>query len=184
MSAAIYLDIVVATLLVATIAYAVILNRKLGRLRADRSGFEKMLEQFVAATERAERGVATLQRVADASVSELDAKRGASSSLASDLEFLVARAEEQADKLERLIADGRTRERPRGEAPQARPDSSRKPAAARPDPAADYLFEAPGDDRESTPDGIDAPFAAEPRDNTPTWLASARKLAGAEEALR
>jgi len=182
MSTAIYLDIIVATLLVATITYAVILNRKLGRLRADRSGFEKMLKQFVAATERAENGVALLQRVADASASELDEKRGATVTLRDDLEFLVSRAEAQADKLERLIADGRARELPHTETVRREPPRKSRPAAN--DPAAQYLFASPDDESET----FEAPFDDAPEedgfDKTPAWLASARKLAGAEEALR
>jgi hypothetical protein len=188
MSAAIILDVVVAVLLVATISYAVILNRKLGRLRIDRGGFEKMLKKFVAATDRAENGVALLQRVADASASELDNKRGSTTALREDLEFLVSRAEAQANKLERLIADGRTRELQRAETPSPDVDFLRDlPRNAGPladDPAAHYLFE-PSDDASPVPEGrFDDTFEEEVADKTPAWLASARKVAGAEEVLR
>ena len=190
MTAAIFLDVIVATILVATITYAVILNRKLGRLRADRSGFEKMLKQFVVATERAESGVALLQRVADASASELDEKRNSTMTLRDDLQFLVSRAEEQAEKLEQLIADGRMRELPptetsaaisRAEATRNQP---RKANAASSDPAAKYLFAAADDEAEAFDAAVDETFEDEQVDKTPAWLASARKLAGADEVLR
>lgn len=190
MTVAIYLDVIVATLLVATITYAVILNRKLGRLRADRSGFEKMLKQFVVATERAESGVALLQRVADASASELDEKRSASVTLRDDLQFLVSRAEEQAEKLERLIADGRLRELPHTQTSTVAShrdetrDQPRKANTASGDPAAKYLFAAPDDEPEAFDDAFDETFEDEQIDKTPAWLASARKLAGADEVLR
>lgn len=188
MNVAIFLDVVVATLLVATITYAVILNRKLGRLRADRSGFEKMLKQFVAATERAESGVALLQRVADASASELDDKRGSTTALRDDLEFLVSRAEAQANKLEHLIADGRTRELHRAETSTSGADPlrdlPRKASPADSDPAAHYLFEPADEVSPTFEDTFDDSFEEEVVDKTPAWLASARKLAGADEVLR
>lgn len=188
MSAAIFLDVVVAVLLVATITYAVILNRKLGRMRVDRNGFEEMLRNFVAATERAENGVALLQRVADASASELDNKRGSTVALRDDLEFLVSRAEEQASKLERLIATGRARELSRAQTRDTDADLlrdlPRKVSPRADDPAAHYLFE-PSDAVPAAPEDIfDDAFEEEVVDKTPAWLASARKLAGADEVLR
>ncbi len=186
MSAAIVLDIVVAALLVATIAYAVILNRKLGQMRLDRSGFEKMLKQFVAATQRAESGVANLQRAADASASELDDKRGSTATLRDDLEFLVSRAEAQASKLELLIASGRSRELKPSETPDANAlrDLPRKTRPVEDDPAARYLFEPSDDVTPEFEEKFDDSFSQDIADETPAWLASARKLAGADEALR
>ena len=188
MSAAVILDIVVAALLVATIVYAVILNQKLSRMRLDRSGFEKMLKQFVAATERAESGVALLQRVADASASELEDKRGSTSALRDDLEFLVSRAEAQASKLELLIASGRSRELKGEETPApdapVRRDTSRTPRPTNDDRTADYLFEPSDDTAPDFDGGFDESVTREPVDQTPAWLASARKLAGVEEVLR
>ncbi|MEP4377557.1 MAG: DUF6468 domain-containing protein [Alphaproteobacteria bacterium] len=188
MSVAIMLDVVVAALLIATITYAVILNRKLGRMRLDRSGFEKMLKQFVAATERAESGVALLQRVADASASELDDKRGSTTALRDDLEFLVSRAEAQASKLETLIASGRSRELKRAETPTSNMnqprDVPRKTRAPGDDPEARYLFEPSEEALAPAEHAFDESGDAEAVDKTPAWLASARKMAGVDEVLR
>lgn len=174
MTIAFYLDVFVAVLLVATITYAVILNRKLGRLRADRTSFEKMLKDFVLATSRAEQGVALLQRTADASAAELDAKRDGAVTLRNDLEFLVARAGEQADRLEAQISVGRTRELPR-----TRPESTNVFDRLR---AEDKLSKPPSPaDPVYADEHVDG---AESSPVTPTWLAAARKVAGAEEALR
>lgn len=183
MSAALVLDVLVAVLLVATITYAVILNRKLGRLRADRSEFEKMLKKFVDATSRAEQGVAHLQRVADASASQLDAKRSSSVALRDDLEFLASRAEEQADRLEALIARGRSQEGPRSDVDVSEllRDVAPEPRTSPDDTGPTYLFESAdgGDDAPADEPADDAAF-----DNTPAWLTSARRLAGAGEELR
>lgn len=188
MTVPIILDVVVAALLVATITYAVILNRKLGRMRVDRSGFGKMLKQFVDATERAESGVALLRSVADVSASELDDKRGSTVALRDDLEFLVSRAEAQASKLEQLIADGRMRElRPieiSASDPESRRDLPRKAHPVDDDPAARYLFEPADDEPTAFENKFDDSFEEEIVDRTPAWLASARKLAGADEVLR
>lgn len=174
MTIAFYLDVFVAVLLVATIAYAVILNHKLGRLRADRTAFEKMLKDFAAATNRAEQGVALLQRTADASAAELDAKRDGAVTLRNDLEFLVARANEQADRLEAQISEGRTHERPRARAETTnifdRLRAEDKPVKS------DLPVEPVYTDEQDVESGNAA--------ITPAWLAEARKVAGAEEALR
>jgi hypothetical protein len=174
MTIAFYLDVFVALLLMATIIYAVILNRKLGQLRADRASFEKMLKDFVSATSRAESGVALLQRTAQDSAAELDAKRDGAVSLRNDLEFLVARASEQADRLEAQISEGRTRERPRPQ-PEVtnifdRLRAEDKQAKAKRDH--DILAE---------PEAVDV---FEDSAVTPAWLSEARKVAGAGEALR
>lgn len=179
MSAAMVLDVFVALLLIATITYAVILNRKLSRLRVDRSAFEKMLKKFVDATARAESGVAHLQRVADSSAVELDTKRSSTLALRDDLEFLVSRAEQQADRLDKLIADGREQEIPRGrvEAPEVRSDDAPASKPFRGATGPSYLFEDTAAEDPIAPD-------EEPFDDTPAWLASARKLANVGEELR
>jgi hypothetical protein len=64
-------DAVVAALLVATIVYAVILNRKLTQLRDARGEMERLLGGFVEATSRAERGLAALREAAGACGEEL-----------------------------------------------------------------------------------------------------------------
>lgn len=173
MTMALYLDVLVAVLLTATIAYAFVLNRKLGRLRADREGFEKMLQKFVAATERAESGVAMLQRTADASAAELDSKRDGAVALRNDLEFLVARANEQADRLEAQISKGREQEAPRQATPRENIfDRLRKEERAERKPQ-DEAFRAANDAETDIDDAV-----------TPAWLTAARKVAGASEGLR
>lgn len=186
MNAIVYLDILVAALLVATVAYAAVLNRKLNRLRTDRSGFEKLLASFTDATSRAEAGVARLQQVANASAAELDSRRDTAVGLRDDLEFLVARAEEQANRLETLIAKGRDREQPRGGAADLMRHLQRETGAAREDD---------GDDGRRTADrtshdhaglfaDADEDDGAAPGKPVPHWLVSARKLAASGAELR
>jgi len=186
MTIAFYLDVFVALLLIATITYAVILNRKLGRLRADRTAFEKMLKDFVSATSRAEQGVALLQRTAEASATELDSKRDGAVALRNDLEFLVARASEQADRLEAQITAGRSHE-PRRDRPAEPPKVTNIFDRLR----AEEKQTQPQNQPQNQPTTDDAVAFDKDKDEafessavTPAWRAEARKVAGAGEALR
>lgn len=194
MTIAIALDLLVATLLVATITYAVILNRKLARLRMDRAAFEQMLKDFAVATQRAEHGVALLQKTAATSAAELDSKRDGAVTLRNDLEFLVARAGEQADRLDALIARGRDREMPRVQTPE--PEQTPAPAPKRREGgsifdrlretdksglahAEDIRAEHASAANDLVDDVKDVPAGV-----TPTWLQAARRVAGREAGLR
>ena len=64
MSLAIALDFIVAGLLVATIAYAIVLNRRLSQLRGGSAQMERSMNDFYQATMRAESGVTALREVA------------------------------------------------------------------------------------------------------------------------
>ncbi|MEK9753964.1 MAG: DUF6468 domain-containing protein [Rhodospirillaceae bacterium] len=55
------LDIVLAVLLVVTIGYAVVLNRRLGALRQNKDELERLASGFVETTSRAERGIGELR---------------------------------------------------------------------------------------------------------------------------
>lgn len=110
MTVAFLLDILVACLLVATIAYAAVLNRKLGRLRSGKAELEALLASFQQATVRAEASISALRTYADASHDDVEEKRTTIKGLRDDIDFLVSRASEQADRLEALIRQGRDRE--------------------------------------------------------------------------
>ena len=170
MTVAIALDLLVATLLIATIAYAFLLNRKLARLRADRAAFGKMLKDFTVATQRAESGVALLQRTAATSAAELDSKRDGAVALRDDLEFLVGRAEEQANRLDGLISRGREKEMPRKEAASI---FDRLRDVERAESVVGDDAPAPANDLEDDAPGV-----------TPAWLEAARRVAGADTVLR
>ena len=170
MSVAVALDLVVAALLVATIVYAFVLNRRLSALRADRAAFERLLKDFTAATQRAESGVALLQRTASTSAAELDGKRDGAVALRNDLEFLVSRAEEQADRLDSLISRGREQEAPRAEAKSIF-DRLREQTERDDGPFEDAV--EPANDAPVEPEGV-----------TPGWLEAARRVAGTDTVLR
>jgi hypothetical protein len=97
------LDILVAILLVVTIVYAVLLNRRLGVLRQDRAELERLTLTFADALRRAEDGIGRLKTTADALQDRIDRAQ----SLRDDLAFLTERGGSAADRLEDLVRTAR-----------------------------------------------------------------------------
>jgi uncharacterized protein DUF6468 len=90
------LDIMVAGLLVVTISYAVMLNRRLRTLRQDKSELEKLAIKFADATVRAEESTSRLKKTAEELRNGIDKAR----SLRDDLKFLIDRGSSTCDRLE------------------------------------------------------------------------------------
>ena len=97
------IDVLVAVLLVVTIAYAIVLNRRLGMLRRDKAELEKVALSFGEATRRAEESIARLKTTAGG----LEENIAKAQSLRDDLAFLMDRGSSAADRLEDLIRDSR-----------------------------------------------------------------------------
>ncbi len=93
-------DVLIAILLVATIAYAAVLNRKLGALRDAKSEMEALFASFSESTERAGSGVEMLKQEAGRSGEALHNKVAAARGLADDLSFLIERGTKLADRLD------------------------------------------------------------------------------------
>ncbi|NIA69449.1 hypothetical protein HBA54_12685 [Pelagibius litoralis] len=104
-------DIAICVLLVTTIGYAMVLNRKLSELRSARGDMEKMITEFTAATGQAEGGLQTLKK------RSVDAGEGLAKNvddacrLADEMAFLVKKGHEIADRLEVAVAASRKLER-------------------------------------------------------------------------
>lgn len=119
------LDVIVAILLVATIAYALMLNRRLGELRRNRDDLARLVNAFNDATARAEAGIPKLRRAADEAGSTLQERVEKAQTLRDDLAFMIERAEAMANRLEGTVRQARDVKIP----PSA-------PAAPAPQPAA------------------------------------------------
>lgn len=117
------LDILVAFLLIITIGYAMVLNRRLGGLRRDKAELERMAKGFGEATTRAEASIGKLKSAADGLKEQMQKAQA----LRDDLTFLVERGGVAADRLEAGVRSARgkagpgveTRPAPRDEAPAA-----------------------------------------------------------------
>jgi len=104
---ALLLDILIAILLIATIAYAVMLNRSLSQLRQDQSELEALANQFNDATLRAEESIHKLTGSADDMKRDVQDTLRKAEALRDDLNFLIERAGVSADKLEEKVRNNR-----------------------------------------------------------------------------
>lgn len=138
MTVSLALDVVIAGLLVATIAYCVVLNRRLRELRAGQGEFTRLIKSFDAAAERAGAGVARLRDVSNSSKDTLDGQFDAASALRDELAFLVENGSRLASRLGGNAPAARPRTAPVPVAPAtAARTSAARPLAAFPDVAED-----------------------------------------------
>ncbi|MCP5366033.1 MAG: hypothetical protein H6907_17910 [Hyphomicrobiales bacterium] len=115
------LDILIAVLLVVTIVYAIILNRRLGNLRRDRQELEQLAKTFADATTRADESIGRLRATAEELQQRIDAAR----SVGEDLAFMSDRGESLADRLEGAVRTNRGRAAPAGEVDDGKSDAER-----------------------------------------------------------
>lgn len=103
MSFSLFLDVVVAALLVVTISYAVVLNRRLQAMRSDRAELGRLAGTFQQATSRADESVGRMKQTAESLQQRLEKAQA----VREDLTFLVDRAAAQADRLEEAVRAAR-----------------------------------------------------------------------------
>lgn len=108
MTLSIALDIVVAVLLIATIAYAAVLDRRIRMLRSARAEIESVVVSFNTATARAESAIGDLKTGTEAGTRELKPLMATARQIADDLAFLVERGNELADRLDVGVSAART----------------------------------------------------------------------------
>src|SRR5262245_7695274 len=127
------LDIVVILLLIPTIAYAVILNRRLAALRRSREELSKVVNSFNEATMRAEAGIPKLKKATTEASHALKERVDKAQTLRDDLAFMIERAEELAGRLEGAVRAARAEgvvTHPPATNSYAAPAASPYPAAA------------------------------------------------------
>ena len=103
MSWPLIMDIIVAALLVATIAYAIQLSRRLAVLKDDRNHLQELIKGLQKATHQAEEAVGGLKAGAADAGRSLHQSVERAELLKSDLAFITERAEAAADRLETLL---------------------------------------------------------------------------------
>lgn len=129
------LDLVVAGLLIATIVYAVILNRQLIDLRESRGEMEALIRSFGDATSRAEAGIKTMKRTAAETGENLAKTVERAQALRDELHFLIEAADSLAQKLAEAPSSARQAAPPspaRQAAPSAPPRRPTPSSAAEP----------------------------------------------------
>ncbi len=103
MSFSLILDVMVALLLIITIGYAMVLNRRLSSLRRDKEQLEGLALNFGDSTVRAENSIAELRTSSDMLQDRIDKAQA----LRDDLVFLVDRGNGTADRMEDLVRAAR-----------------------------------------------------------------------------
>lgn len=107
MTTGMILDVVVIVLLIPTIVYAVILNRRLSALRRSREELSKVVNSFNEATMRAEAGIPKLKKATTEANHTLKERVDKAQTLRDDLAFMIERAEELAGRLEGAVRAAR-----------------------------------------------------------------------------
>lgn len=126
-------DAIVALLLIATIGYSIVLNRRLGAVRADREKFEVLVRNLNAASQRAEAAVTNLRVTADDLSRRLEKKVEEARALTDDLTYMIERGDNIANKLANQIRAGRD---------ALKPDFQPEPKQApKPQPRAEHVIE-------------------------------------------
>jgi len=105
--ASLLLDGVLVCLLIATIAYAIILDRRLRTFRQARDEMQALLANFTAATSQAQSSMAALRDASQTTSIELTEKLERGKSLRDDLTYLLDRGASLADRLEGGISAAR-----------------------------------------------------------------------------
>jgi hypothetical protein len=123
MSSGLLLDLLLVMLLLIMIGCALVLNRRLGRLRSHKDELEVLMQNFNEATEQAVAGIDGLKAAADGAGQSLQPLINDARTLAGDLKFLNQRGEELADRLQAGTS-------PRRHGPVANIETAGEPGAA------------------------------------------------------
>ena len=105
--ASLLLEGLLAVLLIATIGYAAMLDRRLRTLRQSRDEMQALLASFTAATAHAQAGLIALRETGQTTTQGLQGDIERAKALRDDLSFLVDRGNSLADRLEGGIGAAR-----------------------------------------------------------------------------
>jgi hypothetical protein len=130
------LDLLMVGLLIATIFYAVSLQRSLSRLRDGKAELASLLEGLSESVARAEISITGMKAAAGEYDASLAQRIGTARALVDELQVINETANNLATRIERAVQAGRTATTP---TPAGRPTDSRpaEPKAAEPRTAAD-----------------------------------------------
>jgi hypothetical protein len=112
------IECLVAVLLLLTIGYCLILNRRLARLRADEGSFKATIAELITATDSAERAIAGLKLTVRDCDNTLGERLRASEAVRAELGDELSRGEQLLSRIARIVAAAHEARRPAVE-PQA-----------------------------------------------------------------
>lgn len=110
MSVELFINIIVILLLIPTIIFALILNKRLEILRNSRADLGRLIEAFNDATTRAEAGIPRLKQAADSAGAQLKDQIQKAQTLRDDMAFMLERAESVMGRLDNNVRTAPMRE--------------------------------------------------------------------------
>ncbi len=129
------IECLVAVLLLLTIGYCLILNRRLARLRADEGNFKATIAELITATDSAERAIAGLKMTVRDCDDTLGERLRASEGVREGLGQELSRGEQLLSRIARIVAAAQEARRPMVEPEaneNAHPAPSLQPASNEP----------------------------------------------------
>jgi methyl-accepting chemotaxis protein len=114
------IESLVAILLLLTIAYCVLLNKRLKSLKEDEHALKATISELVASTENAERAIAGLKVTAHDCNQTLGERLRSAENLSADLQQQIARAETVTNRISRIVNAARPLEETSGGGRDAR----------------------------------------------------------------
>lgn len=131
------INVALATLLLVTITYCYVLNKRIRVLQDGRGELARLLKHFDESTMRASDSIAVLQSTTKKTTEIIQAKLTNANRMIDDLEYVIDRAEKVADQLEAGINIGRTARKvqtseapPVARVPEPQPQSKPRPVVA------------------------------------------------------
>jgi hypothetical protein len=106
------IECLVAVLLLLTIGYCMVLNRRLSRLRADEGSFKTTIAELIAATDSAERAIAGLKMTVRDCDDTLGERLRASETLRDGLGQELSRGEQLLSRIASIVAVAADTRRP------------------------------------------------------------------------
>ena len=122
MTVGMILEGLVAALLVVTVVYCAILDKKLKALRTGQDGIKAIIEGLDNATRRARAGISELKAAADAAGHNLSGQVSKARGLTDELQLMIEAGNALADRLEGSRTGAATRE------PQTRQQAAKQQA--------------------------------------------------------
>lgn len=104
---ALIIESLVAILLLVTIGYCIVLNKRLKRLKADEQSLKATISELITATEIAERAIAGLKVTVRECDQDLGERLRTAERFCADMERQLAGGEEVLDRLTRIVIASR-----------------------------------------------------------------------------
>jgi len=104
---ALIIESLVAILLLVTIGYCVVLNKRLKRLKADEQSLKATISELITATEIAERAIAGLKVTVRECDQDLGERLRTAERFCADMERQLAGGEDVLDRLTRIVLASR-----------------------------------------------------------------------------